>query len=131
MRDAAGGLLPNLIGGGAIVGLPVRGIAVLVRVKIFFGICGDDFVDLANRAVGAFVAGSDYQLSAESGEDALALVRSAVRQAKLHGKLQRSTDHGVSDAGIAAGGVDDGLTVLQGTTVRPSSTPPAAIPASL
>src|SRR6266404_960082 len=85
MRDAAGGLLPNLVGGSAIVGLPVRGIAVLVRIKVFLRIFRNDFVHFANRTVGALIAGSDHQLSAESGEDALALVRSAIRQAKLHG----------------------------------------------
>src|SRR6266446_1430179 len=105
MRDATGGLLPNLVGGSAIVGLPVRGIAVLVRVKIFFGIRGNDFVHFPNRAVGTLIAGSDHEIRAESGEDALALVRSAVRQAKLDGKLHRGTDHCVSDAGVTAGGV--------------------------
>src|SRR5438093_13277837 len=61
MRDPAGGLLPNLVGGGSIVGLPVRGIAVLVRVKILLGICGDYFVLFANCSFGAFFAGSDCQ----------------------------------------------------------------------
>ncbi len=109
MRDAAGGLLPNLVGRGAIVRLPVRGIAVLVRVKIFLRIFRHDFLHFANRAVGAFIAGSDHQLRAERGEDALPLVRSAVRQAKLHGITQRRADHRISYAGIAAGRVNDGL----------------------
>src|SRR5467141_5321218 len=65
MRDAAGSLLPNFLGGGAIVSFPVRGIAVLVRVKILLRIRRNDFVHFANRAVGAFVTGSDHQLCAE------------------------------------------------------------------
>src|SRR5260370_8059292 len=66
MRDAAGGLLPNFVGGGAIVSLPVRGIAVLVRIKIFLGICGDDFVHFANCTIGAFIPRSDHQFPPES-----------------------------------------------------------------
>src|SRR5947207_11060119 len=38
MRDTTGCLLPNLLSRSAIVRLPIRGIAVLVRVEIFFRI---------------------------------------------------------------------------------------------
>ena len=109
MRDAAGSLRPNFVRRGAIVRLPVRGITVLVRVKIFLRISRDDFMHFANRPVGAFIAGSDHQLRTKRREDALPLVRSAVRQAKLHGKTQRRADHCIGYAGITACRVNDGL----------------------
>src|SRR5258708_37254053 len=71
MRATAGGLLPNLVGRRAIVRLPIRGITVLVRVKILLRISLDDFMHFANRAVGAFIAGSDHEFRAERREDAL------------------------------------------------------------
>ncbi len=89
--------------------LPVRGVTVLVRVKIFLRISRDDFVHFANRTVRAFIAGSDHQLRTEGREDALPFGGSAVRQAKLHGKTQRRADHRVRNAGVAAGRVNDGL----------------------
>ena len=109
MRDAAFGLIPDFVGGAVIVGLPVRGIAVLIGIKIFFRIGGDDFVDFANGAVGGFVARSHDEFGAERGEDALAFVRSAVGQSEFDGIAERGADHGVGDAGVAAGGVDDGF----------------------
>src|SRR5260370_18141094 len=102
MGDATGGLLPDFVGRSAIVGLPVCGIAVLVGVEIFFRISRDDFVHLANRAVGAFIAWSDHEFGAQRCEDALALVRSAVRQTKLHGKLQRGAAHRTANTRVPA-----------------------------
>ena len=85
VRDASFGLIPDFVGGAVIVGLPVRGIAVLVGIEIFLRIGGDDFVDFANGAVGGFVAGSHDEFGAERGEDALAFVRGAVGQASFTG----------------------------------------------
>src|SRR5439155_12184897 len=65
MRDATGRLLPNLVGGCSVVRLPIRGIAVLVRVEIFFRIFLNNLVRPANCAVGAFITGCDHQLRAE------------------------------------------------------------------
>src|SRR5207253_6085140 len=91
MGDPAGNLLPDLVRGGAVVGLPIRGIAVLIRVKVLVRLGGNDFMDSANRAVGALVARSDDQLRAIGRQDTLAFVRSAIGQAKLHGI--RSEEH--------------------------------------
>ena len=113
MRNAAGGLLPNLVGRGAIVRLPIRRITILVWVKIFVRISRDDFAHFANRTVGAFIARSDHEFRAEGPQDPLALVRSAVRKAKLHGKTERRADHRVGNAGVAAGRVNDGLVRAQ------------------
>ena len=76
-------------------------------------------MDFANRAVGALIAWSDYQFRAIGGQNALALVRSAVGQAKLHGITERRTDHGVGDAGVAAGGINDGLAGLERAARQP------------
>src|SRR5437660_9126960 len=61
MRDTTGCLLPNLVGGGLIVRLPIRGVAVLVGVEVFLRISRDDFVHFANRPVGAFITSCDHQ----------------------------------------------------------------------
>ncbi len=67
----------------------------------------------ANCAVGAFVAGSDYQLRAKRGQNPLPFVRRAIRQAKFNGKTQRRADHRVGDAGVSAGRINDGLASSQ------------------
>jgi len=109
MRYAAAGLFPDFVRGGAVVRLPVSGIAVLIGIEIFLRIGGDDFVNFADRAVGGFVARRHDEFCAECGEDAFAFVRCAVRQAEFHGVAESGADQGVGDAGVAAGGVDDGL----------------------
>src|SRR5260370_34210520 len=109
MRDAPGSLLPDLVGRGEIVRLPIRGIAVLIRVKISLRSSRDAFLRFATRAVSAFIAGSDHKLRAERRENAFPLVRSAVPQAKLHRKTERRADHCVGNAGVAAGSVNDGF----------------------
>ncbi len=86
---------------------PVGRVAVLIGIEIFFGIGGDHFFHFTDRAIGAFVAGSDDQFGSECAEDFLALMRSAVRQAQRDAVAERRANHGVSDAGIAAGGIDD------------------------
>ena len=111
--DAAGGLFPDFVGGAAIVRLPVGRIAVLIGIEIFFGIGGDHFLHFADRAVGAFVAGSDDEFGSECAENFLTLVRSAVRQAQGDSVAECGGDHGVGNAGVAAGGVDDALARCQ------------------
>src|SRR5258708_18008878 len=56
MRDAPAGLLPNFICRAAIVRLPVRWIAVLIRVKIFLRLSRYDLLHAANPPFGAFIA---------------------------------------------------------------------------
>src|SRR5580692_4374208 len=109
MRDAPVGLLPNLVCRGVIVHLPVGWVAVLIRVEILLGLAGNDLVDTSNRAVRSFVPGGSDKLGSKSPEDALALVRGAVRQAKLHGIAKCRRDRSVGNAGIAAGCVDERL----------------------
>src|SRR5205807_1902555 len=109
MRNAARSLRPDFVRRSAVMRLPIRRIAVLVGVKIFVGLCGNNLVYLANRAVRALIARRDDQFRAIRLEDALALLRSAVRQAKLHGIPHRRANHGVGDTRVTAGGIKDGL----------------------
>src|SRR5271165_3599326 len=115
MRQAGAGLLPDFLGGSAVVRLPIRRIAVLIRVEILFRVGRDDLVNAPNCAVRPFIARGDNELCTQSTEDAFALVRSAVRQTKLHAVAERRADNGVSDPRVAAGGVDDDFVRAQGT----------------
>src|SRR5271169_6640641 len=109
MRDAPAGLLPNFLRGSTIVRLPVRRIAVLIRVEIPFRVGRDDLMDATNCAVGALIAGGNDESGPQSTKDALSLARGAIRQAKFHRIAERCPDHGVRNSRIAAGGIDDGL----------------------
>src|SRR4051812_44768188 len=102
MRNASTSLFPDFIGGGAIVGLPVRRIAVLIGVKIFVRLGCDYLLYAANRTVRTFITRSNNHLRAEGGQDSLALVRSAVWQTERDGIADGGADHGVCNAGIAA-----------------------------
>src|SRR5271163_1774464 len=114
MRDASAGLLPDFFGGGAIVRLPIRRIAVLIWVEVLFRFRCDDLMNAANCAVGAFVAGSNNELGPQSVEDALALVRGTLRQAEFHRIAEGRADHGIGNSRIAAGSIDDRLAGAQG-----------------
>src|SRR5260370_26561341 len=109
MCDAASGLLPDFAGRGAVVRLPIGRITVLIGIKIFFWVGRNNFMNPANRAIGSFIAGRNDQLRAERTEDALALRRRAVRKAQLDRIAERGADHRISDAGVAARGVDEDL----------------------
>src|SRR5580704_6272775 len=113
MSDAPAGLLPDLICGGAVMRLPVRRIAVLIRVEILFRVGRNNLMHPPDGPVRSFVTRSDDQLSAQSSEDPFALVGRAVRQAKFHRIAKRSPNRGVGDSRIAAGGIDDGLAEAQ------------------
>ncbi len=58
VRDAPLRSFPNFVGRAVIVRLPVRRIAVLIRIEIFLRLGGGEFTNAANRAVGAFISGS-------------------------------------------------------------------------
>src|SRR5690349_17839374 len=115
MSDAAFGLIPDFVGGAVIVGLPVGSVAVLIGIKIFLRIGGDDLVDFADGSVGRFVAGSDDEFGAECRKDALAFVRSAIGKCEFHGVAESGADHSVGDASVAASGVDDGFAGSEST----------------
>ena len=63
VRDLAFGLLPDLVGGGAVVGAPVFVVGVLVGVEVAVGLGGDQLARFADGAVGA-VGGVGPEISA-------------------------------------------------------------------
>ena len=103
------GLIPNFVRGAVIVGQPVGGIAVLIGIEIFIGIGGDHLLHATDGAIGGFVAGGHDQFRPISGKHALAFVGSAVGEAEGDRITEGCANHGVGDAGVAAGGVDDGF----------------------
>src|SRR5277367_5366355 len=113
MRDAGAGLLPNFLRGSTVVGLPVGRIAVLIRVEILFWVGCDDLMDAPNCPIGAFITGRNDKFGPKGAEDAFALVRGAIRQAKLYAVAKRRADHGIGNPRVAAGGVDDDLARAQ------------------
>src|SRR6185437_13079977 len=106
VRDQAFGLAPDLVGGGAIVGLPVLVIAVLVGVHVAVGVGGGELAGLADGAVGSVGGVGPDDLGAVGGEDVLALLGDVGGDAEGDGKVQRGAQHGVGDAGVAGGGVE-------------------------
>src|SRR5262245_3887202 len=119
MRNSTAGLLPKLVCCSVIMSLPIRGIAVLVRIEIFFRFCRDHFLHATNRSVCAFIARSNHQLRAKRGQNSLALVRGAVRQAQRDGITERRADHRIGNSSIAASRIDDGLSGAQSTAGEP------------
>ena len=109
--DLALGLLPDFVGGGAVVGLPVLLVAVLVGVEVAVGLGSGQGAGLADGAVGAVGGVGPDDLGAVGGEDVFALRRDVGGHAERDGKAQRGAQHGVGDAGVAAGGVQQGAAV--------------------
>src|SRR5580704_10570950 len=107
MRDGAVGLAPDFRGGGGVVGGGICGIAVLVRIKIFLAIGFVDFAHAADCAVSAFVSRRIDNFDAVGGEDMFAFGRGAGGKAELHAVTERGADHGIGDAGVAAGRVEN------------------------
>src|SRR5271156_5608680 len=107
MGDGAVGLAPDFGGGGGVVGRGVRGITVLVRVKILFAIGFVDFADAADGAVGAFVSRRIDDFDAVGREDVFAFGRGAGGKAEFDAVTECGADHGVGDAGVATGCVED------------------------
>src|SRR5580704_5823168 len=85
----------------------ILGIGVLVRIEIFFAICLVDFADAADCAVGAFIARRIDDVHAVGCENVFAFGRGAGGKAELDAVSERGADHGVGDAGVAAGRVED------------------------
>src|SRR5215469_305075 len=109
VSNCALGLRPDLFCCAAVVGSPVGIIGILIGVEIFVRISGLKLSGLANGAVRAFQGISPDDLCAVRGEDALAFRRDICRNANGDGDAARCTDHGVSNAGVSAGGVQQSL----------------------
>ncbi len=106
MGDLAFGLVPDLVGGGAVVRAPVFVVGVLVGVEVAVGFGGGQLAGFADGAVGAVGGVGPDDLGSVGGEKALALGRDVGGHAEGDGEAQRRAEHGVGDAGVAAGGVE-------------------------
>src|SRR5450759_2116996 len=107
MRQAAFRLGDDLERGSVVVSFPVGWIIVLVRIKILLGILRINLAAQADGAVGALGGIGEYHLSTIRTQHMLAFVRGVARETELDPITFVSPDHGVGDAGVAAGGVQN------------------------
>ena len=113
VRDAATGLFDDFRPGCVVVRLPVGVVIVLIGIEVAVGVGFHDFPDGTDSAVGAFVSRCQDKLSPVCLQDALAFDRGIQRQAELDLITLCRADHGISDTGVAAGSVDQGLSRLE------------------
>ena len=92
---------------------PVGRVVVLVGVEVAVGIGLVDLAAHADGAVGAFAGIAEDHLRAVGFQDAFALDGGVGRQAQLDLVAAIGADHGVGDAGVAAGGVQDDALGIQ------------------
>src|SRR5208283_5167309 len=107
--DAALGLLPDFVGGRVIVGLPVGVVGILVGVEILLGMFAGQLARLTDRAVGTVVRIGINNVGSVALENLFAFARNVFWHAERDGEGFGGSQHGVGDAGIAAGGVEKNL----------------------
>ena len=88
------------------MGAPVVVVGVLVGVEVVSGVGGELAGD-ADGAVGAVGRVGKDDIGAVGGEDAFALDGNISGHAEQYTEAQRCAEHGVGDAGVAAGGVEE------------------------
>src|SRR5215471_2649763 len=109
MRNASLGLLPDLVGGCAVVGFPVRIIRVLIGVEILVRMCCGKLAGHANGTVGSVSGVGVNDVCTVSLQDLLTLTRNVFRHAEGDRKSFCRTEHRIGDAGVAAGRVEKNL----------------------
>src|SRR5262249_51648002 len=109
MRDTAFGLLPDFFGCAMVVGLPVGRVRVLVGVEIFFRLTRVELACSADCAVGAVGGIGINNVRAVGEEDALALDGDVLRHAERNRESFGGADHGVGNACVAAGRVEQSI----------------------
>lgn len=109
MRQRAVGLPPDLLGGGFVMRKLVVDVGKLVGVKIFFRVFGDQLGCPADGAVGALAGGREDDPAAERLDHTAALDGNRFAHDDDDLIALDRADHGEADAGVAAGGLDDGF----------------------
>ena len=109
MRQRAVGLLPDLFRRRAVVRQLVVDIHELVRVEIFVRLFCNHRRSFADGAVGAFGGGRQHDFAAESLDHPAAFNRNGFAHHDDDVIAFDRSDHGQTDAGVAAGGFDDGF----------------------
>src|SRR6478752_616272 len=118
MRHATARLLPDLDPGVLEVGPPVLGVVVLVRIEVPIGRLRYQAPSFLLRAVSARQWVRVDDLAAVNPQDALALGARVGRQADGDRIAEGGADHRVSDAGVAARGVEDRLARREGAGTK-------------
>ena len=113
MREESAGLVDDFRAGVFEVGFPIGRIVVLVGIEVAIRVGIVDFAAEADGAVGAFGGVAVDGLGAVRFEDFLALLGGVGGEDELHLVSAVGADHGVGDAGIAAGGVEDRAGVVE------------------
>src|SRR6202158_4150437 len=116
MSDAPLRLLPDFVGRAVIVRLPVGFVGVLVGIEILVGMLARQFTRHANGAVRTIGRIGIKNVGAVALQDLLALPRSIFRNAKSDGESLGRAQHGIGDASVAAGGVEQDLAGTQPTS---------------
>ena len=113
MRDRPGGLPPNLNASAMIMRLPIGRIVVLVGIEVALWLARSQRLHRLNRAVRALQRVSKDELDVISAQNGDPLLADVLRQVKLDAIALGRADHGVGDAGVAAGAVEDDLARAQ------------------
>src|SRR5437763_4142320 len=102
MSDLPVGLADDFGSRGLEVGLPVRRVSVLVRIKVKLGIRVVNFLAAPKCAVRSFAGVSQNQFGSESSEYLLTFPRCIGRQAQTDLVTLRGANHRIRNPGIAA-----------------------------
>src|ERR1700686_2272177 len=116
MGDASLRLLPDFVGRAVIVGLPVGFVGILVGIEILVGLIARQFTGHANGAVRTIGRIGIKNVGAVALQDLLTLPRNIFRHAESDGESLGRAQHGIGDAGVAAGGVEQDLAGTQPTS---------------
>ena len=95
------------------MGSPVSIVRILVGVEVLRGVFREEFPCFANRTIGAVIRIGKYDLSSVGLQHAFALVRHVRRHAELYRESACRSDHGVSNAGISAGRIQQRTSVVK------------------
>src|SRR5579871_771274 len=109
MGDAALRLLPDFVGCRVVVRLPVGVVRILVGIEVLIRVSRGQLPRHADGAVRSVAGIRINNVGAIALQDLLTLARNIFRHAQRDGKSFRRADHGISDAGVAAGGIEEHL----------------------
>ncbi len=107
------GVVPNLGPGGLFVNRGIGRIFELLHQQILAGIGRGQFLGLGDRALHALGAGRQHQLRAERHQHLAPLHAHGIRHGEHAAVAARRSREGQRNAGVAAGGLDDGHSGLQ------------------
>src|ERR1700682_3427827 len=109
MRDASFGLLPDFVRGGFVMRAPVGVVRILIGIEVKIGIALGILARDLDGAVGALGGIGVNDICAVCLQNPFSLGRNILRHAERDRKSESSAEHGVGDAGVAAGGIQQNL----------------------